>query len=174
VFNSSRTVQQVAALPFAPRDAGLEILLVTSRKKRGRSKGGGRWILPKGWPKRSETFADAAMREAHEEAGVTGAVHPAPIGNYAYKKKMRAGYKVPSRVFVFALRVHETHDEWLEKGQRDRRWVSLAEAAGLVDDRNLAQLLRGLTDNDGAALHSLLAELDAGRDGAPAHEPATC
>ncbi len=170
-------MQQVAALPFAPRDTGFEVMLVTSRKKRARSneadtEGGGRWILPKGWPKRRETLAEAAMREAHEEAGVVGAVHPAPLGDYVYKKNMRAGYKVPSRVFVFALRVYETRDKWPEKGQRDRRWVTLAEAAALVDDRDLVRLLRGLTDNDGAALHSVLAGLDAGRDGAPLPAPA--
>lgn len=151
-------------MPFVVREGGIEVLLVTARRD-------GRWILPKGWPERGEAFCDAAAREAREEAGVTGAVHAASIGDFTYKKVMRQGYAVRSRVFVFALRVQETHDKWPEKSERKRRWVALSEAAPLVKDRGLARLLRDVADNDGPALHSVIAELDAAHGAAPRIRP---
>jgi hypothetical protein len=51
--------------------------------------------------------------------------------------------------------------------------VSLAEATERVEDRDLTRLLTGLADNDGAALHSVLAELDAGGEDASVFDPAT-
>ncbi len=160
MFKTAKTIQQVAALPFALRDEAFEVMMITARRD-------GRWILPKGWPESGEAFCDGAAREAGEEAGVAGTVHPSPIGDFTYKKIMRQGYSVPSQVFVFALWVRETLDPWPEKSARKRRWVSLAEAAGLAEDAGLARLLRDLAETDGAALHAVLAEVGDGNDGAP-------
>ena len=44
---------------------GLRILLITSRDT-------GRWVIPKGWPMRHRSEAEAAAREAYEEAGLRG------------------------------------------------------------------------------------------------------
>ena len=50
------TGTQVAALPYRVTDAGLEILLITSRRTH-------RWIVPKGWPAKGSTpSADAAIK----------------------------------------------------------------------------------------------------------------
>ena len=164
MFKSTKTVQQVAALPFTLRDEGFEVMMITARRD-------GRWILPKGWPESGEAYCDGAAREAREEAGVAGVVHAAPIGDFTYKKVMRQGYTVPSQVFVFALWVHETRDSWPEKSARKRRWVSLTKAARLAEDAGLARFLRDLAETDGAALHAALVEIDSGNDGARKRGP---
>lgn len=140
-------------------------MLVTSRK-------GDCWGLPKGWPKRRETFAAAAMRETHEEAGVIGLVHPKPVGEFTYQKEMRKGYVVRSHVFVFALQVLETRENWREDKQRTRQWVPLDDAAGIVGDRNVARLLTEIADGD--TLHTVIAELDAARADAPDIRLSSC
>lgn len=43
----------------------IEVLLITSRDT-------GRWVIPKGWPKRRKTGYEVARLEAWEEAGVRG------------------------------------------------------------------------------------------------------
>ena len=61
MFRRPRSLQ-VAALCHRRTKAGQkEVLLVTSR-------GTGRWILPKGWPMRGKSDAQAAAQEAWEEA----------------------------------------------------------------------------------------------------------
>ncbi len=163
VFKTAKTIQQVAALPFALRDVEFEVMMITSRRD-------GRWILPKGWPESGEAYCDGAAREAGEEAGVVGSVHPSPIGDFTYKKVMRQGYTVPSQVFVFALWVRETLDSWPEKTARKRRWVSLEKAAGLAEDTGLARLLRNIAETEGAALRAVLAEINTENADAPAPE----
>jgi 8-oxo-dGTP pyrophosphatase MutT (NUDIX family) len=49
------------------RDNDVEILLITTRKKR-------RWSVPKGWPIKDSTPQQTAATEAYEEAGVRGSV----------------------------------------------------------------------------------------------------
>jgi 8-oxo-dGTP pyrophosphatase MutT (NUDIX family) len=57
--------KQFAALPYRIRDSDVEILLITTRKKR-------RWSVPKGWPIKHSTAQQTAAIEAYEEAGVRG------------------------------------------------------------------------------------------------------
>ena len=57
---------QFAALPWRRRaDAGIEVLLITSRETR-------RWVIPKGWPIKGKSSAKSAAREAFEEADQKG------------------------------------------------------------------------------------------------------
>ena len=171
MFPSSRSVQQVAALPFVLGEEGFAVLLVTARRKeKARGRRNPRWVLPKGWPKRRETLTESAMREAREEAGVTGVVHPMPVGEYRYRKSMKKGYDVDSHVFVFALHVRDEHETWREEKLRERRWMSLDAAAGALDDRGAARLVTGLSDGD--TLHSILAALAAEPDGHPVRSTA--
>lgn len=132
---------------------------------------GDRWVLPKGWPKRREPFATAAKREAEEEAGVIGTVSSMPIGEFTYRKTMRKGYVVRSHVFVFALRVDETRRKWREDKKRSRQWIPLGDAAGIVEDRDVARLLAEIAEGD--ALAPILAELDAARADVPGIQPAS-
>jgi 8-oxo-dGTP pyrophosphatase MutT (NUDIX family) len=145
VFFSTKTVQQVAALPIVPMGRRIDVLLITSRRR-------GRWIVPKGWPVGKRTSPDMAACEALEEAGVIGPVCPEPVGTYTYMKFMRFGYRVPCRVLVYPLLVLQHATSWREQDERVLRWCSLQEAAGLVDDKDLARILADLAAQDGAPL----------------------
>ncbi len=149
----SRPVQQVATLPFVPIDDGFEVLLITSR-------GGGRWLLPKGWPPGGRDLVQTARREAEEEAGVVGRLHETPVGSYSYDKEMRQGYRVHRLVVVFPLLVEMHLLSWLEQHERQRRWGKLADVAAMVAHRNLAHLLSGLAADDGARLRAAMTAID--------------
>jgi 8-oxo-dGTP pyrophosphatase MutT (NUDIX family) len=129
--------RQFAALPCRKGKGGLEVMLVTSRDT-------GRWVLPKGWPMKGLTGAEAAAREAFEEAGLRGKVKGKPLGSYDYPKRLACGDCVPVTVRVYRLDVTRELDDWPERGQRTRRWVTPAEAASLVAEADLAALLAGL------------------------------
>lgn len=154
----SRTVEQVAALPLLAAGAGADVLLVTSRRA-------GRWQLPKGWPIAGRPLAEAAAREAFEEAGVVGPVGAEPIGSYDYRKKTRAGYRVPCRVLVYPLLVEQQLLDWPERTQREMQWLPLAAAAERVASRGLARLLVDLAGNPAPALRVAGANAPAGRAG---------
>jgi 8-oxo-dGTP pyrophosphatase MutT (NUDIX family) len=126
---------QVAALPWRITDEnGLEILLVTSR-------GSKRWILPKGWPEGKESLREAAMREAEEEAGITGAVSTTELGSYYYGKRLATGLERRCQVLVFPLEVKKIADKWPERKRRARQWFDPETAASMVQERDLAELI---------------------------------
>ncbi len=125
---------QVAALPYRVMGSGVEILLVTTRRRR-------RWIVPKGWPmKGSSPCADAA-REAFEEAGVSGEIAELPLGVFHYIKEMKHGVGVPCRVSLFPLKVTRQHRSWAEKALRDTKWHPIGEAVTLVGEPELKRLI---------------------------------
>lgn len=129
--------QQVAALCLRAGTQGPEVLLVSSLQTR-------RWILPKGWPMDGRSNAQAALQEAWEEAGVTGKVEEAEIGSYGYYKIRKSGLPVPCRVSVFRVDVAALADTYPESAKRKRRWVPAAQAADMVHERELKDLLRAL------------------------------
>lgn len=126
-------VLQVAALCLKPESG--RVLLITSR-------GTGRWIIPKGWPMTGRSAAGAALREAWEEAGVRGHAQETPIGQYGYNKKQGRGLTIPISVQVYLIRVSRLENDFPEAGERDRAWFTPAEAADLVDEDELKDLLR--------------------------------
>ena len=133
---------QFAALPWRKTDGVVEVLMITSRDT-------GRWVIPKGWPMKKLGPHRAAAQEAFEEAGVTGLPLRKSIGVYHYDKRLRTGRSQHVRVFVFPLAVAAEHDDWPEKGQRERRWISPGEAAALVDEPELRRLLARFSPAEG-------------------------
>jgi 8-oxo-dGTP pyrophosphatase MutT (NUDIX family) len=125
---------QVAALPWREAGHGVQIMLITSRDT-------GRWVLPKGWPEAKEPLCEAAAREAGEEAGLRGAVSHFEAGRYTYCKVLASGEEVPCEVLVFPLKVARVADRWKEKRTRTRKWVSSAEAAGMVNEPDLCEII---------------------------------
>lgn len=123
-----QTLPQAAVL--AVRE-GL-VCLVTSRD-------GMRWVLPKGHIEDGHTPAEAAAREAWEEAGLTGDVEPEPIGNYSYQKN-----GCLHEVVVFRMVGVVEANRWPEKLVRRRRWVTIGEAAKLCSVKSLRLLLVSL------------------------------
>ena len=126
---------QFAALCYDSEGPGKKVLLISSR-------GTGRWILPKGWPIEGLESPEAALQEAWEEAGVRrGETSPKPLGSYGYDKILPGDWSVPVRTTVYPVRVLELSDDYPEADQRARRWVSTTEAAEMVDEPELKELL---------------------------------
>jgi 8-oxo-dGTP pyrophosphatase MutT (NUDIX family) len=135
----AKPLKQVAALPFrVGADGRIEVLLITSRDT-------GRWIIPKGWPMLGRKAHRAAEREAFEEAGLKGQIAASPVGWYRYEKRLDGGLALPCKVRVYPLRVEVQHERWPERDQRTLRWFAPEEAATLVHEDELQQLLAGFT-----------------------------
>ena len=125
---------QVAALPYRVTEAGVEILLITSRRTH-------RWIVPKGWAEKGSTPSADAAREAKEEAGVSGEIAQEALGAFHYVKEMKHGLGVPCRVSLYPLKVTRQHRSWSEKAARETKWHSIGEAAALVSEPELKRLI---------------------------------
>jgi 8-oxo-dGTP pyrophosphatase MutT (NUDIX family) len=130
-----KPIRQVAALPYRrDADGGLQFLIVTSRRT-------GKFIVPKGWPMKGKSDAEAAAREARQEAGVTGRIHQQPIGRYSYWKRLKDAF-VPVTVIVFALEVDTEMDRFRESDKRERGWLRPEQAELLIEDPELRTLVR--------------------------------
>lgn len=127
---------QAAALPWRRTNGGeVEVLLITSRETR-------RWVIPKGWPIKGLTSPQTAAREAFEEAGVEGEVAKRKVGVFHYDKRLRTGRMQKVRVGVYPLKVETERQAWPEAPQREKLWTTPAAAAELVQEVELAGLLR--------------------------------
>lgn len=126
---------QFGALCWRKHRDGVEVILITSRRSK-------RWILPKGWPVDGATPSEAAAAEAWEEAGVVGKVQPTVTGMFSYAKVLDDSTRLPCLVAVFPLKVRSVSDNWPERQERRRKWFSLKKAASLVDNPELAVLLK--------------------------------
>ncbi|HYD29249.1 MAG TPA: NUDIX hydrolase [Azospirillaceae bacterium] len=131
---------QYAALPFTIRDDQTRVLLVTSRETR-------RWVIPKGWPEKHVQPHELAAREAYEEAGLVGRVGQRPFASFQYEKRLKSGRTTTCVVQTYLFEVEEELDDWPEKAERERRWMSPAEAAGLVTEGDLGQILLNLENH---------------------------
>jgi 8-oxo-dGTP pyrophosphatase MutT (NUDIX family) len=119
---------QSGVIPYRRRRGQVEVLLITSRKRR-------RWVIPKGIVETPLCPADSAAKEAWEEAGILGQVIQPPLGTYEYNKWGGTCY-----VEVFLFQVESVMESWPEEW-RDRQWLSLNEAAGRVDEADLKQMI---------------------------------
>lgn len=120
--------RQSAMIPFRQGPSGLQVLMITTRKKR-------RWIVPKGIVEPELSSAASAAKEAHEEAGIQGRVLPDPLGIYEYEK-----WGGTCVVEVYAMAVERVLDRWAEDF-RGREWVDLAEAVRRVREPALVKMI---------------------------------
>lgn len=125
---------QYAALCWRIRRGKPRILLITSRDT-------GRWVMPKGWPMNGKSAADAAAREAWEEAGVEGRISERCIGLYTYPK-IEGDDQTPCAVLVFPLKVKNLRKRFPEADERDRKWFGRKKAAEAVQEPELREMLR--------------------------------
>ena len=126
--------RQVAALPWRWTEDGRQILMITSRETR-------RWVIPKGGRMAGKTDAEAAAVEALEEAGVQGEIAKKAYGLFRYAKRLKSGEDQMCVVAVYPLKVLIQLGAWPEAAQRERRWMSIDEAAAAVHEPDLAQLI---------------------------------
>ena len=132
-------LSQAAALPI--RD-GL-VCLVTSR-------GGRRWVIPKGHIEIGHTPEEAAGTEAFEEAGLIGVMNPVSVGTYHYEKYHRS-----HAVSVFIMTVTEEKANWPERRERTREWVTFETALARLAEpelRAIVQAVATMTANDAPML----------------------
>jgi 8-oxo-dGTP pyrophosphatase MutT (NUDIX family) len=145
-MSQTKKVSQASVVPYRFIESKLEFCLITTRTSQ-------RWGFPKGWIHDHETVEHAALTEAKEEAGLTGEIVGEPLGRYSYRK---AGSK--RNVIVMLMAVLDCDEEWKESHQRERRWVSAAEAQTILLERpDLAQMLS-------EALHVLQPNIDTAGD----------
>lgn len=104
------------------------------------SRGGRRWVFPKGQIDPGHTPGSAALLEAWEEAGLAGILDTEPFGNYVYEK-----VGILHHVLVFRMRVLDIRDDWPERNHRDREWVTIADAIERVEEPGLRELLRAFS-----------------------------
>jgi 8-oxo-dGTP pyrophosphatase MutT (NUDIX family) len=119
---------------MAEVEGQIRVLLVTSRET-------GRWIIPKGWPMKRLRPWEAAAREAYEEAGLLGSVGRDPLGTFVYDKRLDNGRIVEVEVTVYPMAVGQQLEDWPERLERRSLWVTPDEAAALVEERGLAEIL---------------------------------
>ena len=124
---ASNWIRQAAAMPV--RNG--KLCLVTSTN-------GKRWVIPKGIIDPGQTAGETALQETWEEAGLTGVLQPEPVGSYLYEKFGGTCY-----VVVFLMQVTEEVEEWPEREQRQRVWVTPRQALTRVEDAGLREVIRG-------------------------------
>jgi 8-oxo-dGTP pyrophosphatase MutT (NUDIX family) len=127
-LNETKSIEQACAVPFRERVDRVEFCLITSSA--------GRWKFPKGYIEPGETFVEAALKEALEEAGLHGRVVGDPIGYYEIQKKGQ-----PRNVIALLMEVFQSDAVWEEDEVRQRRWVTPEEARDLVSEPELYELL---------------------------------
>jgi 8-oxo-dGTP pyrophosphatase MutT (NUDIX family) len=126
--------RQSGVIPYRLGTGGLEVLLVTRRS-------GKDWIIPKGQIEPDMTEQDSAAKEAMEEAGVTGRAFEERAGLFQYLKG-----RAMLEVVVYDLEVLTELEKWPEQSDRERRWATPEQAAELVKNQGLSDLLRGLRE----------------------------
>ncbi len=129
-----QNARQYAALPYSLDAGRIKVMLITSRET-------GRWVIPKGWPKRGVKPYRLAELEAFEEAGLRGRISEKTLGHFRYQKLMPDGSEVECDVGVFPFLVESQAKDWPEKHERRCKWTGISKAANLVDDEGLAELL---------------------------------
>ena len=107
IFTGERV--HVAAVCYRLKDEEPEFLLVRTRS--------GRWTFPKGGVDDDATHADAAAREAYEEAGVTGQIEHEPFHWYFHSKRQQ----LKSEDSVVAVQAHLCEVERLVPPKEDHR-----------------------------------------------------
>jgi 8-oxo-dGTP pyrophosphatase MutT (NUDIX family) len=119
----SDTADVAAAVPYRRSGDALELLIV-------RTKHGKRWTFPKGHVKAGESKAEAAAREAREEAGVDGEISQEPFTRYRYPDTRHD--RGESLVSTFLLAVTAQGEPAKEERRRHPTWVSPNDAVELL------------------------------------------
>ncbi len=137
--DTANTIRQSAVLPYRWRNGRLEVLLITSRDS-------GRWVVPKGHVAPDMEPRESAVKEAHEEAGISGKVAKNSIGRYFYRKA-DLKRRVICAVDLFPMQVTRIDADWPEKADRRRQWMALDAAAECVAEAKLRELIMALAES---------------------------
>jgi phosphohistidine phosphatase len=120
--------KQSAIIPYRLNNEEIEILLITSRKKK-------HWIIPKGIVEKDLCPFESAKKEALEEAGISGKGNKKIIGKYKYKK-----WGSKCSVEVYSMEVETVYKDWLENF-RERKWIKSNEIIRYIDNKKLMKII---------------------------------
>ena len=109
----------VSAVCYRLRRGEPEFLLVRTRN--------GHWTFPKGGVDEDATHADAAAREAYEEAGVKGRVERLPFVSYRHRKH-GSRREHQNAISVHAHLCHVKRLVKPKEGYRNPTWFSTTQA----------------------------------------------
>jgi 8-oxo-dGTP pyrophosphatase MutT (NUDIX family) len=140
--------RQIAALPVQFADDGsLRLYLVTSR-------GGGRWIIPKGNPIPGLAPHEVAAQEAFEEAGLVGKVMPVCVGTFEFDRTRRIeGSKC--LIDVYPMFVEKQLNKFDEQRQRRVLRCDLKTALSMVTSQPLAALIERYGRHSGSIIRAV-------------------
>lgn len=132
---------QSGVLPFRVDKRGrVRVLLVTTGPR------GSRWGIPKGTAEPELTLCQNAVKEAYEEAGISGTIAPHAAG--CFRTTKRRGLRERFiEVWVYLLQVECTAKDWPEKAKRRTKWVTPEEAAQMLREPLLSRLCLELKQN---------------------------
>ena len=123
---------QSGVLPYRRKDDKIEVLLITSIRKK-------KWIIPKGYVEFNLSHFESAKKEAFEEAGVYGENETIELGSFKVNKAIGICY-----IQVYSMEVNKILDEYPDKEKRKRKWFSIEEAAQSVAIPELKQIITNL------------------------------
>ena len=127
----SRTkFDQSGVIPYRRKNGTLEVLLVTTIRKRD-------WIIPKGFIEYHLSPFQSAKKEAFEEAGVRGSNTTRILGSFKARKN---GSELLTK--VYSMRVTAVYKDYPEKNLRKRKWLSATDAAKKVSIPEVAKMIR--------------------------------
>lgn len=123
-----------AVIPYRFKGGNLEILLVTSIRKKN-------WIVPKGYIEFNLTPFESAKKEAYEEAGVVGSNETVEVGQFIAEKKNRK-----ELIKVYIMEVDEELNNYPEKNLRRRQWFTFDEAMEKVQNPQIKNFIKKLKE----------------------------
>jgi 8-oxo-dGTP pyrophosphatase MutT (NUDIX family) len=123
---------QSAVIPYRISKKGLEILLITSLKKKN-------WIVPKGYLEFNLTPFESAKKEAYEEAGVLGSNETLEVGSFKLDKPI--GHCM---IKVFTMEVYEVLEDYPEINDRKRKWFTPEEAVKAISIPEIGEMIKEL------------------------------
>jgi hypothetical protein len=84
---------------------------------------------------------DAACIEVEKEAGVIGSVRKKPTGSFQYWKRQETPFELLEAV-IYIVNVSGCQSVWKEQAVRRVQWMSLDDAAHVVDEPGPVALLQ--------------------------------
>jgi 8-oxo-dGTP pyrophosphatase MutT (NUDIX family) len=115
--------QQAGTVPLRVNKKGeIEVCVITTNHA-------GKWGIPKGSVKGSDTLRETALRETWEESGCKGISSKQPLTSFNYRKASNGSRQEVAVFFLFVTREDFTYPE---SDTRKKKWVPLNTAFKLV------------------------------------------
>ncbi len=133
--NKAKRELRTTIVPIRIHRGDVEFCLVTTPKK-------GKWTFPSGRIGLAETYVEAAVKEAHEEAGLRGHIWGDPLGKLKRRRRANGKRSTKTESTVVLLVVTACDSTWPDAERRQRRWVSEKQAAKLLKSAKLRRYLQ--------------------------------